>query len=105
MSRYPVSVIAALVVAAASTGAYAASTHIDNDAVIIKNAKVSLVEAIKTAETNVNGKAAQAKFDDDAKHGPVYKIEVVSDSKVFDVKVDATKGTMISAKQDIVDND
>lgn len=105
MKRYPVSIIAALVVAAASTGAYAASTHIDNDAFAIKNAKTSLVEAIKTAEANVNGQAVQAKFDSDAKQGSVYKIEIVSADKVFDVKVDATSGTVISSKQDIADDD
>jgi|GEM_PF-415752 len=105
MKRYPASIIAALAVTAASTGAYAASTRVDNDAFAIKNVKTSLVKAIETAETNVNGQAVQAEFDSDAKKGPIYKIEVVSAEKVFDVKVDATNGTVISSKQDIADDD
>lgn len=105
MNRYPASIISALVIAVASTGAYAASTHMDNDALAINNAKTSLVQAITIAEKNVNGKAVEAKFDNDAKHGPIYKVEVVNGNKVFDIKVDATKGTVISSKQDIADDD
>ncbi len=105
MNRYIKPAIAAIVIAAAGTGAYAATAHEQNDAQAIASAKTSLVQAITAAEQNANGKAVKAKFKGDAKEGPLYKVEVFSGDKVFDVKVDAEKGTVISSKVDMPDHD
>lgn len=105
MNRYIKPTIAAIVIATAGTGAYAATSHGQNDALAISGAKTSLVQAIATAEQSASGKAVEAKFKGDAKEGPLYKVEVVSGDKVFDVKVDAKKGTVISSKVDTPDHD
>ncbi len=105
MNRHIKPAIAAIVIATVGAGAYAATVHAQNDAQAISNAKTSLIQAITTAEQNANGKAVQAKFDGDAKQGPLYKVEVVSGDKVFDVKVDAEKGAVISSKADTPDHD
>jgi hypothetical protein len=52
------------------------------------------------AEQHVNGKAAHAGYEN-SKQGWVYDVEVVSGVKVFDVKLDATKGTVISSAEDM----
>ena len=49
-----------------------------------------------------NGKAAKAEFED-GRHGRVFEVEVVSGSKVFDVKVDADSGTVLSSTEDKID--
>ena len=85
--------------------AAAAVTH-ENDASAVTQAKVSLVDAVGAAERHVNGKAARAEYEPTAKPGAwVYDIEVVTASKVFDVKVDATSGAVLSSSEDSTDND
>ena len=57
-----------------------------------------------TAEQHAQGKASRAEYED-SKQGWVYDVEVVSGSKVFDVKVDANKGTVLSSAEDDADED
>jgi len=104
MHRY--TKVSLLVCAAATTAAaaVAAAAGRDNDAVAIANAKVSIVQAIVAAEQHANGKAARAEFEN-SKQGWVYDVEVVSGAKVFDVRVDAGKGTVISSAEDRTDHD
>ena len=83
-----------------STMTYAAKNHHDNDAIDVIKAKTSLIQAITVAEQSANGKATRAEFEDSA-----YEVEVVSGAKVFDVKIDADKGTVISSKEDAADDD
>ena len=106
MTRY--SKLSHLAVAAAigavGTIAYAANGGVENDAIAINKAKISLVQAVTVAEQHANGKASQAAFEN-SKQGWVYDVEVVSGAKVFDVRVDADKGTVISSAKDKADRD
>ncbi|MCI2810948.1 PepSY domain-containing protein [Eoetvoesiella caeni] len=106
MSRYTKSVLAAAILASASAVGYAATsaTSLENDALAISKAKISLTQAITAAEQHVNGKAVHAEYED-TKSGWAYDVEVASGTKVYDVKVDADKGTVISSTQDKVDQD
>lgn len=83
--------------------AYAATPLID-DAMSIAHAKIPLTQAIAVAEQHVNGKASKAEYEH-TKAGWAYDVEVVSGSQVFDVKVDAGKGTVISSVEDKADGD
>lgn len=104
MNRYSkLSLLAAAIVAAGSV-AFAAQGSMENDAMAITKAKISLAQAVTTAEQHVNGKAARAEYEN-SKQGWVYDVEVVSGAKVFDVKVDADKGTVISSAEDTSDRD
>lgn len=93
----------ALALVTMGTVAYAAKS-MENDAMAIVNAKVSLAQATTTAEQHANGKATRAEYEQ-SKQGWVYDVEVVSGAKVFDVKVDADKGTVISSAEDTADHD
>ena len=94
----------AIGMAAAGTVAYAAAGNMENDAMAIMKAKISLTQAVTTAEQHANGKAARAEYEN-TQHGWVYDIEVVNGAKVFDVKVDGDKGTVLSSNEDKADRD
>lgn len=104
MHRYSKFSLLAVVIAAAGTVAYAASDKIENDATAITRARIPLAQAVTTAEQHVNGKAAHAEYEN-SKAGWVFDVEVVTGSQVFDVKVDADKGTIISSTEDKADRD
>lgn len=87
----------------AGTVAYAAKGA-ENDATAILTAKISLVQAVTTAEQHATGKATRAEYES-SKQGWVYDVEVVNGAKVFDVRVDADKGTVISSSEDTADHD
>jgi uncharacterized membrane protein YkoI len=61
-------------------------------------------QAVTVAEQHANGKASRAEYEN-SKQGWVYDVEVVSGAKVFDVRVDADKGTVISSAEDKADHD
>ena len=92
--------------AVATTGAvaYAANGGMGNDAMAIAKAKIPLTQAVTVAEQHANGKASRAEYEN-SKQGWVYDVEVVSGAKVFDVRVDANKGTVISSAEDKADHD
>lgn len=104
MNRYSKLSLLAAAIAAAGTVAYAAQGGMENDAMAINKAKIPLAQAVTTAEQHANGKASRAEYEN-SKQGWVYDVEVVSGSKVFDVKVDADKGTVISSAEDKADRD
>ncbi|HPB90589.1 MAG TPA: PepSY domain-containing protein [Rugosibacter sp.] len=104
MNRYSKLSLLATTIAAAGTVAYAAQGGMENDAMAITKAKIPLAQAVTTAEQHANGKASRAEYEH-SKHGWVYDVEVVSGAKVFDVKVDADKGTVISSAEDKADRD
>jgi len=104
MHRYSKLSLLAVALAAAGIVAHAAESGTENDAMSITKAKIPLAQAIAAAEQQVNGKAARAEFEN-SKRGWVYDVEVVSGAKVFDVKVDADKGTVISSAEDKADRD
>jgi uncharacterized membrane protein YkoI len=88
------------VIAAVSISASAYSA--ENDALAISAAKIDLVKAVAAAEQHVGGKASKAEYERHKGQG-VYEIEVVKDKNVMDVRVDATTGSVISAKEDRAD--
>ena len=104
MHRYSKFSLLAVTIAAAGTVAYAANGGMENDAMAIAKANIPLAQAVTTAEQQTNGKAARAEFEN-SKQGWVYDVEVVSGAKVFDVKVDADNGTVISSAEDKADHD
>lgn len=93
-------ILVALVVAGTTATAFAAGA--ENDALAAANARVSLTQAITAAEQHAAGKATKAEFEY-GQQGPIYEVEVVSGSKVFDVRVDADKGAVISSREDKLD--
>ena len=103
MSRRTQSILLALALSTAGGIAYAART-VENDAQSIASAKISLVQAVTIAEQHVKGKAARAEYEH-SRQGWVYDVEVVSGAKVFDVRIDAAKGVVISSAEDKADRD
>ncbi|MEL6065264.1 PepSY domain-containing protein [Methylobacterium sp. DCY52] len=90
----------------ASAGAYAqAPAPAANDATPVAGAKITLDAAVKAAEAHVQGKAAKAEYERQKGGQYVYDVEVVSGAKVFDVKIDAEKGTVLTSKEDQADAD
>ena len=102
MNRYSKLSLMAAAIAAVGTVAYAAQAGTENDAMAIAKAKITLAQAVTTAEQHANGKAARAEYEN-SKQGWVYDVEVVSGAKVFDVKVNADKGMVISSTEDKMD--
>lgn len=88
---------------AAATFAYAAHER-PNDALSVLQAKVSLLQAVASAEQHVQGKASSAEYEHGARGG-VYDVEVVSANKVFDVRVDAADGKVIASVEDAQDHE
>ncbi len=76
----------------------------DNDAHGVTLAKIYLRQAVDTAEQHVKGVASRAEFEQE-KNGPVYEVEVVTQTKVYDVKIDANKGTVLASREDKKDHD
>jgi uncharacterized membrane protein YkoI len=95
-----------LVIAIATTGvaAYAATGGMSNDAQAITKARIPLTQAITIAEQHAKGKALRAEYEN-SKQGWVYDVEVVSGARVFDVRVDADKGSVISSAEDKAEHD
>ncbi|MBX3656691.1 MAG: PepSY domain-containing protein [Ramlibacter sp.] len=93
-------------IALAATGFAAHATRVDkaDDALTIIEAKVPLAKAVAIAEQHANGKASRAEYEKSAQ-GWIYDVEVVSGTRVFDVRVDAGKGTVISSAEDKADHD
>ncbi|WP_156906816.1 PepSY domain-containing protein [Desulforegula conservatrix] len=69
------------------------------DVPIIIQAKIPIAQAITAAERHVNGKAIRAEFMKNKNNQWIFDIEVVSDANIFDVKVDADNGTIISSTE------
>jgi uncharacterized membrane protein YkoI len=107
MSRYSrynrMAIAAAALAAVAGTAAYAAQTA-ENDALAAPAAKVSLSQAVAAAEQRVGGRVVRAEYEQ-VKAGWAYDVEVVSGAKVFDVRVDANRGVVLSAVDDKTDHD
>lgn len=66
-------------------------------------AKISLVQAVATAETHVQGRATRAELELE-KDRPLFEIEVVDgQSAVYDIEVDAISGQLLNSRTDIAD--
>ena len=94
--------LAALV--ASTAGIAYAATSTENDAFAVESAKISITQAITTAEQHVGGKASRAEYE---KHKGqwVFDVEVVKAKKVMDVSIDATSGKILAAVSDQVEHD
>ena len=90
-----------------SVGVYAAATTgSQNDAAAPTQATISLTQAIGAAEQHASGRASKAEYERGPLRGQwVYDVEVVAGAKVFDVKVDAGTGTVLSSTEDKTDSD
>ena len=105
MFRFTKIAVAIAVLTTASLGVFAyANKEVENDALAIVNAKVSMSQAVTVAEQHANGKASRAEYEK-TKSGWAYDVEVVSGAKVFDVSVNADNGTVISSTEDKADHD
>jgi uncharacterized membrane protein YkoI len=102
MSRYPkIILVSSLFVSAGVFAAQAINNDVITDA---STAKISLTQAISVAEQHAAGKATGADLEH---HKGIlsYDIEVLNGTKVFDVRVDAATGTVISSNEDKRDED
>lgn len=104
MNRYTKLSLLAIAIAATGGLAYAGQGGMENDVLAISKARIPLTQAVTVAEQHANGKASRAEYEN-SKLGRVYDVEVVSGAKVFDVRVDADKGTVISSAEDKADHD
>lgn len=100
--------IAAAGVATAGGLAYAqpASGVVVHEAVAdLAKAKLTLEQAVALAQDHAKGKATKAELE--SKRGSTYyEVEVVAaDNQVFDVKIDAIEGKVLSSKLDRHDRD
>ncbi len=96
--------MAAVALSSASAIAQSGSNR-PNDATRAPAAGVPIAAAIATAEQHVTGKAVRAEYEAQKNGLWVYDIEVVAGPKVFDVKIDANKGTVIASSDDKADVD
>lgn len=87
-----------------ATGAYALAGGEQNDALTNPRPAVSLVAAITAAEQAAGGYATKGEYEN-TKAGWAYDVEVVADTKVFDVRVDAASGKVLSSQEDAADAD
>ena len=81
-----------------------ASAKQGNDARGVVQSPVSIMEAITAAEQHVQGIAARAEYEQ-GDNGPVYDVEVVAGDRVYDIEVDADKGTVLSSREDKRDHE
>lgn len=75
----------------------------DNDAAEyayqLSQAKISLIDALTAAEAEAKGTAVSGELDS-SQGKVVYEVEVLAGQKIFDVKVNAVDGTILSIKED-----
>jgi uncharacterized membrane protein YkoI len=88
----------------AGTGATIAQAAVTKDdeakeLQLFSQAKISLSDAIKTAEQKVGGKALEADLDDEAKTVQ-FEVEVVKEGKIHKVMVDGKTGKALSVALD-----
>ncbi len=76
-----------------------------NEAMVnLAQAKISLAQAVMTAEQHVGGRASRAELENENGR-PVYGVEVADNTKTTDVKVDAIDGSIVSAQTDQADHE
>lgn len=65
----------------------------------VKQAKISLVDAIHAAEQHQGGRAFEASLDDDS-FTPTYEVSLLAEEKLYDVRIDAVSGAVLSTRED-----
>jgi uncharacterized membrane protein YkoI len=98
------SLLAFTAVLATGAGVAYASGANENDALAdLAKARVTLVQAVGTAEKHVGGRATQAELETE-KGQTAYEVEVVAANRtVHDVKIDAVSGKVLSSTIDKAD--
>lgn len=97
----------AAVVAAGSGLALARTADDDDDNALADLAKahITLAQAAVTAESQAGGRAIKAELESE-RGTVVFAVDVVTpDQKVFDVKIDAADGRVLSSQLDQADRD
>jgi uncharacterized membrane protein YkoI len=89
----------------ASTSAFAQTATVTNDAAPVPVAGISLGAAASAAEQHLQGKAVMAEYEKQKDGRWVYDVEVRAGTRVFDVKVDPDKGTVVASTEDKPDTD
>lgn len=89
-------------IAIVTAAAHAADTKNDGEGVLA--AAIPLTQAVGIAEQHVGGKASRASHKGTS-NGPLYEVEVIAGTKVYDVRVDATHGTVVSSVEDGADRE
>jgi uncharacterized membrane protein YkoI len=97
------SALAVLSTTIATCNSYAINTK-DNDALVAPETKISLSQAVTTAEQHITGKASRAELENH-KGQWVFDVEVINGQKVVDVKVDPESGKVLAATEDKADRD
>lgn len=103
MSRITKITIIAAALASAGVVAFAAN-RLEHGASALAAAKMSLSQAIVSAEQHTGGKATKGEFEHTRK-GWVYEVEIVDGARTVDVRVDPDSGSVISAVDDKADRD
>lgn len=104
MFKHPRLLFISLVLAGTTTLAAQASETAGNDAQGIKQATIPLGQAVKVAVEHTGGQATRAEYEK-TEQGPAYDVEVVNRDQVWDVRVNATTGDLISSVNDPSDQD
>lgn len=100
-----VAVIAAASIATAGGLVYASQTGMNDATTGLAKANISLEQAIATAQQHqAGGRATKAELESE-KGATFYEVEVVSNNQVFDIKIDAVNGTVLSSKLDKQDSE
>lgn len=100
-----VAVITAASIAAAGGLVYASQTGMNDATTALAKANISLEQAIAAAQQHQGGgKATKAELESE-KGATFYEVEVVSNNQVFDIKIDAINGTVLSSKLDKQDSE
>jgi len=105
MYRYTKLSVLAVALITVGLGVHAARAGAESGVPAIAQARTSLIQAVGVAEQHANGKAIHADYEKSKQGNWVYDVEVVSETRVFDVRVDADKGTVISSVEDKADDD
>jgi uncharacterized membrane protein YkoI len=96
MYRY--SKLSVLLISIAAGGvAYAAQSRHAADPTALARANIPLTQAATIAERQVDGRAQSARFEH-GRAGWLYDVEVAHAQQVFDVLVDANKGTVLTTR-------
>lgn len=100
--KHPTPFAAMVLAILAVTGSAHAAQAEENDGLSLSAARISLANAVTSAENHVGGKASHAEFEH-SQGRAVFEVEVVADRQVTDVKVDASSGKILSSRADRAD--
>ncbi|MDR3369769.1 PepSY domain-containing protein [Rhodoferax sp.] len=84
-----------ITLAATGIAAYAAKT-MESETAILPATKITLSQAVNTAEQHAGGHATRAELEQ-SKTGLTYHVEVINGASIFDVEVDPDKGTVLAS--------